>query len=103
MAGVSRIRLYTDNEEPHKPTVGMLLVYEDHQEMLGQFGYHDHHIEEHDLTGPLYFFAGKTQMGPYIKVACNREMGQGWVMIPQHAELVWWFTAYCSVLDIIEE
>lgn len=102
MTGVDRIRLYTDNEKPHKPTVGILLIYEDHEELLGQFGY-DHDVENYELTGPLYFFSGQTQIGPYTKVVYNRETGEGWVMIPRNAELVWWFTPGCSVLEIIQE
>ncbi|EOA80774.1 uncharacterized protein SETTUDRAFT_35693 [Exserohilum turcica Et28A] len=102
MTEVNRIRLYTDNKKPQKPTVGMLLIYETREELLGQFGY-DHDIEDYELTGPVYYFSGNTQTGPCTKVVCNREMGEGWIKLPQNAELVWWFRFDCSVLEIIEE
>lgn len=100
MAGVTRIQLYTDNKKQHQPAVGMLLVYNSREEWLGHLGY-DCDIENLELTGPMYFFSGLTEMGPYTKIVCNREMGEGWSMIPQTAEIVWWFTSSCSYLEIV--
>ena len=102
MTGVTRVQLYTDNTKPHQPTIGMLLVYTDHEEWLGHLRY-DCDMENLELTGPMYFFSGETEMGPYTKIVCNKEMGEDWSMVPRTAEIVWWFTPCCSYLDIVEQ
>lgn len=100
MTGVDHIQLYTDNNKPHKPTIGMLLIYTNHKESLGHLGY-ECDVESFELTGPLYFSSGQTKMGPYTKVVCNKEMGEGWSMVPRTAGVVWWFTSSCSHLEIV--
>lgn len=104
MTGVNHIQLYTDNKKPHKPTVGMLLIYTDHEESLGQLGY-GCDVELFELTGShtMYYFSGQTEMGPYTRIVCNREMGEGWSIVPRTAEIVWWFTPRCSYVEIISE
>ncbi|KAJ5060964.1 hypothetical protein PSV09DRAFT_2381378 [Bipolaris maydis] len=100
LSGVTHVRMFVNNKESHKPTMGMLLSYENHQESLGQYRF-DCDVEDYDLTEPMYFFSGDTQIGPYIKVICNGEEKPDWTEIPRTAKLVWWFTAACSWLDVL--
>ena len=102
LAGVSHIRLCVDNKKSHKPTVGMLLLYANRQESLGQWRY-DCDVDDFELTGPVYFFSGETKTGPYTKVVCNREMGEGWNEITRTAGVVWWFTPDCSHIELSGE
>ncbi|RMZ72815.1 hypothetical protein GMOD_00009865 [Pyrenophora seminiperda CCB06] len=98
--GVSHVRLCVDTKKPHEPTVGMLLLYEDRQESLGQWRY-DCEIRDYELNGRMYFFPGETKSGPYTKISCNDEMKDGWIEIPQTAEVLWWFKSNCSRLEIV--
>jgi hypothetical protein len=99
ITGVVHVRLFVDTNKSHKPTVGMLLSYSDRQESLGQYG-SDYDVEGFELKRSMYFSSGETELGPYTKIACNSEKGQGWREIPPTAEVVWWFTADCSQLDV---
>lgn len=99
---VSHIRLCVDNTKPHKPTVGMLLLYANRQEWLGQWR-HDCDVDDFELTGPVYFLSGEAKTGPYTKVVCNREMGEGWNEITRTVEVVWWFTPNCSHIELSGE
>ncbi|EMD67359.1 hypothetical protein COCSADRAFT_34185 [Bipolaris sorokiniana ND90Pr] len=100
LARANHVRMFVNNKKSHKPTMGMLLSYEDHQESLGQYRF-DCDVEDYDLTGPMCFFSGETILGPYIKIICNSEEKPGWTEIPRAAKLVWWFTDVCSQLDVL--
>ncbi|XP_014550746.1 hypothetical protein COCVIDRAFT_31588 [Bipolaris victoriae FI3] len=102
LSGVTHVRMFINNKTSHKPTVGMLLSYENHQISLGQYRF-DCDEEDFDLTGPMYFFCGDMELRPYVKVICNdgEEKKPDWKEIPRTARLVWWFTAICSQLDVL--
>ncbi|EUC46163.1 hypothetical protein COCMIDRAFT_36123 [Bipolaris oryzae ATCC 44560] len=100
LAGAIRVQTFVNNKESHRPTMGMLLSYESHQESIGQYRF-DWDVEDLDVTAPMYFFSGDTKFGPYVKVICNGEEKPDWKKIPRTARLVWWFTAVCSDLDVL--
>jgi hypothetical protein len=87
--GVGQIRLCMDKQKVHVPCIGVLLIYADHEESLGQWRY-DRDIENIVLSGPIYLFSGKAAAGPYVKVVGNIEQEEeGWREITRTDRILW--------------
>ncbi|KAF2185280.1 hypothetical protein K469DRAFT_779146 [Zopfia rhizophila CBS 207.26] len=99
--GAIQIRLCVDKQKQHVPCIGILLVYVDHEESLGQWRY-DRDIEDMVLPAPIYVFSGNdSTAGPYVRVVGSREQeGGDWREITGTDRIVWWFTSECSIVVI---
>ncbi|KAF2179339.1 hypothetical protein K469DRAFT_596219, partial [Zopfia rhizophila CBS 207.26] len=99
--GAIQIRLCIDKQKQHVPCIGILLVYVDHEESLGQWRY-DRDIEDIVLLALIYVFSSNdSTAGPYVRVVGSREQEEGdWREITGTDRIVWWFTSECSIVVI---
>jgi hypothetical protein len=78
----------------------VLLVYADRQESLGQWR-HDWEVESIEPTGSIWVFSDRdAETNHFVNISGCVEQGKGWREIPMTAEIVWWFTAYDSVIEV---
>ncbi|KAF2175337.1 hypothetical protein K469DRAFT_680190 [Zopfia rhizophila CBS 207.26] len=99
--GVMRIRMCMDKQKPHLPCIGIVLVYSEREEALGQWRF-DREIEEIDPSGSIYLCVGRTKVGPYVKgiVVEKPSEEEDWCEITLAGTISWWFTSECSQVVI---
>ncbi|OCL07914.1 hypothetical protein AOQ84DRAFT_294199 [Glonium stellatum] len=99
--GVEQVRVCVDDRKEHLPCVGMLLIYANHEESLGQWR-NDRHIEDIKLSGSICISTGNAEAGPYVRAIANHKEGtdKGWREITLMGTIIWWFTPMCSHVDI---
>ncbi|OCL09030.1 hypothetical protein AOQ84DRAFT_339513 [Glonium stellatum] len=96
LEGVTCIRVC-----PHRPCIGVILVYSGREETLGQWRF-DRDIEKITPSGPIYLCMDKTEIGPFVKgIVGEKPSEEGdWREINVTDTISWWFTSECSQVVI---
>jgi hypothetical protein len=95
-----RVRVCQDRWRPHRPCTGLLLTYEDgFIEAVGQFRWNKRISDEIDVPIKMQSAKRHRRFGWYIKAirgAAEPSFDEcfpkdGWLDIPSHGTLLWWF------------